>query len=53
MIDLMTGMFHQYYDQLITWYSGAGNLTQYAVMMAAGITFFMITVFMILSRITK
>ncbi len=53
MVDVLTGLFHQYYSYFTTWYSAAGVLTQYVVILASGAAVFLITVFMILSRITK
>ena len=43
MIDVLTGLFHQYTDQFMTWHYAAGNLTQYSVIIASGMAFFLIT----------
>ena len=53
MIDMLNAQLHQYYYQVITWYSAAGALTQYAVIVASGTAVFLISVTMVLSRIIK
>ena len=53
MINELTGIFQQYCDQLMTWYYAAGTLAQYSVIIALGITAFLVTVVMILSMVTK
>jgi len=53
MIEVVTSVYQQYSSQFMAWYYAAGSLTQYAVIIAFGITFFLISVFMILARIAR
>jgi len=53
MIEVITDLYQQYSSQCMAWYHAAGILTQYAVIIAFGITFFLISVFMILARIAR
>ena len=53
MIDNLIASYHQYYAQILTWYHAADLLTQYAIIVASGIAVFLLSMMMVLSRITK
>ena len=52
-IDSLTVLFRQYCNQIMAWYYAAGTLTQYSVIIALGVTAFLVSILMILSRITR
>jgi hypothetical protein len=53
MIDRALDLYHQYYDQFITWYNALDFFTQVVVFAVAGVVALLIITFIHLSRITK
>jgi hypothetical protein len=53
MIDKIKDIFYDYYDQLILWYEGLDQVSQYGVAFLAIFAAFAVIVFFLLTRITK
>ncbi len=53
MIEKMMELYQQYYTQVMTWYQASDALTQYVVLCASGIVLFLLSITMVLSRITR
>ena len=56
MISMVTkakDLFYQYYNQFMTWYNAADDVTQIAVLVASGVTVLFVLGIIFLSRLTK
>lgn len=53
MIDKIKDLFYDYYDQVVVWYEGLDQVSQYGVAFFALIAAFAVIVFFMLSRLTK
>jgi hypothetical protein len=53
MITELKGLFYQYYNQFITWYDAADDLTQVGVLVASGVAILFMLGFIFLSKISK
>jgi len=53
MIDRLTMMYQGLYAHFLSWYQAADLLTQYVIIIVSALIAFLLSVFMILSRITK
>ena len=53
MIDKMMDLYHQYYDQITTWYNALDTYYQVVVLVISGVSVLLIIAFIHLSKITK
>jgi hypothetical protein len=53
MVDRLIDLYHQYYDQFMTWYSALDFFTQVGVVVGSGVVVLLIFGVIHLSKITK
>jgi hypothetical protein len=53
MVDKIKDFFFDYYDQLIVWYQGLDDVSQYGLAFFSLVAAFAVIVLFIFSRITK
>ena len=53
MIDRLKDLFYQYYNQFMTWYNTADDLTQIAVLVLSALTVLFLLAIIFLSKIMK
>lgn len=53
MIDRLKDLYYQYYNQFMTWYNAADDVTQIAVVVASGLAVAVLLGLIFLSKITK
>ena len=53
MIITLTNWYYQYYGHFMTWYHGADILTQYVVILGSAVALFLLSIFMVLTRLLR
>jgi hypothetical protein len=53
MIDRLRDLYYQYYNQFMTWYSAADEMTQITVIVISGLAVFVLVGIIFLSKLSK
>jgi hypothetical protein len=53
MIERLASLYHQCFAQVATWFHGTDLLTQYVVIIVSGIIIFLLSMIMVLSKMSK
>jgi len=52
-LDNLKDLYHRYYDQLLNWYRGLDDVSQFGVMAVAIVVIFFILVVFVLSKVVR
>lgn len=53
MIERLASLYHQCFTQVAGWFHGTDLLTQYVVIIVSGIIIFLLSMIMVLSKMSK